>query len=141
MTKRILSGVALAVVIAVLGPLAVTTSAAEVNCRVPFAFSVRGETMPAGFYSVSTTPAYMVIRGLGHHSAIALAIAGSERAGGQARLVFLKIGDRYDLSEVWSGDGAGLQIPASPRQLEDRRASNATPERVVVFGDVAAGSR
>lgn len=139
MTKRILSIVALAMVVAILAPLSVTTSASEMNCRVPFSFVVSGKTLPAGSYNVSTSQSYMVIRGLSH-SAIALTLSGRERAG-QARLVFLKTGDRYDLSEVWSGDGSGLQIPQTKHRGEDRRASNAPVERVVILGDVAAGTR
>jgi hypothetical protein len=133
MTKRALSIVALAAVLAVLAPLSVATSAAEVNCRVPFSFVVGGKTMPLGSYTVSTSHGYMVIKGLTGQSAIVLAMNGNERADGHARLVFLRTGDRYDLSEVWSGDGVGLQIPPTKRQLEERRASNAPPERVVIL--------
>jgi hypothetical protein len=75
----------------------------------------------------------MRIQGVTGQSAIALAIAGNERANGHARLVFLKTGDRYDLSEVWSGDGGGLQIPVAKRHLENRSASNAPAERIVIL--------
>jgi hypothetical protein len=133
MTKRTLSIVALAVVLAALAPLSVTTSAAEVNCRVPFSFVAGGKALPLGSYTVSTSHGYMMIKGLSGQSAIVLGITGNERADGRARLVFLKTGDRYDLSEVWSGDGAGLQIPPTKRQVEARRASNAPPERIVIL--------
>lgn len=140
MTRKMLSIVSMAMLLAVLVPLSVTTSASEVNCRVPFSFIVSGRTLPPGFYSISTRQGAMLVQGL-THSAIVLAMNSNERSGGKARLVFLKTGDRYDLSEVWSGDGRGLQIPAPKRHGEDRRASNAAPERVVILGDVAAGSR
>jgi len=140
MTRKMLSIVSLAMALAVVVPLSVTTSASELNCRVPFSFIVGGRTMPAGLYSITTSQGYMLLKGLSHHSFV-LATPGSEGSGGQARLVFLKAGDRYDLTEVWSGDGRGLQIAVSKRQLEDRRASTAAPERIVILGDVAAGSR
>jgi hypothetical protein len=132
MTKRTLSIVALAAMLAVLAPLSVTTSAAEVNCRVPFSFVAGGKALPLGFYTVSTSHGYIMIKGLSGQ-AFVLGINGNERADGRARLVFLKTGERYDLSEVWSGDGAGLQIPPTKRQLEERRVSNAPPERIVIL--------
>jgi hypothetical protein len=131
MTRKICSIGALVTVLAVLVPLSVTTSASEVNCRVPFSFIVAGKSMPAGIYSVSTGAGYMRLQGLSE-SAIALTMTGREAAGGHARLVFLKTGDRYDLAEVWTGTGDGVQVPASKRRLEDRREANAGTERIVI---------
>ena len=140
MTRKILSIVSLAVVFAVLVPLSVATSASEVNCRVPFSFTAGGQTLPPGVYAISTGAGYMRVNGL-RHGAFLLTIPNTERARGQARLVFLKTGDRYELNEVWMGDGNGLQVPLSKRGSVDRRASNAPVERIVILGDVAAGSR
>jgi hypothetical protein len=131
MTRKMLSLVAFATVLAVLVPMSITTSASEVNCRVPFSFIVSGKAMAPGLYSVSTSAGYMVVKGL-TQSAIVLTIGGREAANGHAKLVFLKTGDRYDLSEVWSGDGNGHLIPATKRQLEDRRAANVPTERIVI---------
>ncbi len=139
MTKKMLSIASLALAFAV-APLSVTTSASEVNCRVPFSFIAGGQTLAPGVYSISTSQGYMLVRGA-HQGAVVLTMAGRERADGHARLVFLKTGERYDLSEVWTGDGGGLRIPPSKRQLAERVASSAPVERVVILGDVAAGSR
>src|SRR5262245_38266755 len=140
MTKKVLSVVSLAVAFAILVPLSMVTSASEVNCRVPFSFIVGGQTLPAGLYSVSTGQGHMTLRGL-RHSAVVLPMSGREQANGQARLVFLKTGDRYDLTEVWAGDGTGSQLPPAKRKGESRLASNAPAEHVVVLADAAAGSR
>ncbi|HEX4565792.1 MAG TPA: hypothetical protein VH138_04130 [Vicinamibacterales bacterium] len=139
MTKRILSSVSFVVAFAILVPLSITTSASEVNCRVPFSFIVGGQTMSPGLYSVSTSQGYMILRGA-RQNAVVLTLADKESANGQARLVFLKTGDRYDLAEVWRGDGTGLQIPPPKHRADTRLASNASPERVVVLADGAAGS-
>jgi hypothetical protein len=72
---------------------------------------------------------------------VVLTLSDKERANGHARLVFLKTGDRYDLAEVWRGDGTGLQIPPAKHRADTRLASNATPERVIVLADGVAGSR
>ena len=140
MTKRILSIVSFAVLLAILAPLSATTSASEVTCRVPFAFIVGDQTMSPGLYSVSTSQGVMILRGV-RQNAFVLTLADKERANGQARLVFLKTGDRYDLAEVWRGDGTGLQIPAPKHWADTHIASNAAPEQVVVLADGVAGSR
>jgi hypothetical protein len=139
MTKRVLSIVALAMLVAIV-PLSITTSASEVNCRVPFSFIVSGKTLSPGFYTVSTGHGYMVIRGV-RDVAIALTSQHNERADGQARLVFLKTGDRYDLAEVWWGDGSDLQIAPSKHRADSRLASSAPAERVVILANVEAGTR
>lgn len=142
MTKRTLSIVSLATVtaFAILAPLSITTSASEVNCRVPFSFIAGGQTMSPGFYTVSTSEGYMVLRGM-RQNAVVLTLGDKELANGHARLVFLKTGDRYDLAEVWRGDGTGLQLPIAKHRADTRLASNAAPERVAVLADDAAGSR
>ena len=139
MTKRILSIVALAMLVAIV-PLSITTSASQVNCRVPFSFMVGGKTLSPGFYSVSTGPGYMAIKGE-RDAAIAITIQDNRRADGQARLVFLKTGERYDLAEVWSGDGSGLHISQSKHRGDGRLASSALAERVVILANVEAGTR
>jgi hypothetical protein len=140
MTKRILSIVPFVMAVAILVPLSITTSASEVNCRVPFSFIVGGQTMSPGLYSVSTGQGYIMVRGA-RQDAVVLTLSDKERANGHARLVFLKTGDRYDLAEVWRGDGTGLQIPPAKHRADTRLASNATPERVIVLADGVAGSR
>jgi hypothetical protein len=140
MTKKVLSIVSFALAFAVLVPLSVTMSASQVNCRVPFSFIAGGKTLPPGSYSVSTSQGYMAIRGL-RDTAIVLTMTSRERADGHARLVFLKTGERYDLSEVWAGDGTGLQVPPSKHRVDNRLASNAPAERIVVLANVAAESR
>jgi hypothetical protein len=139
MTKRILSIVALAMLVAIV-PLSITTSASEVSCRIPFSFIVSGKTMSPGFYTVSSGHGYMVIKGL-RGAAIALTSQTNDRTGGHARFVFLKTGESYELAEVWSGDGSGLQVPPSKHRADSRLASNAPAEQVVILANVVTGTR
>jgi hypothetical protein len=135
MTKHNLSIVAVAAVFAVVAPLSVATSAAEMNCRIPFGFAVGGKTLPAGSYSIETRDAIVILKG-SRASAIVLANRASSYEDMRAKMVFLKTGDRYDLAEVWTGDGAGHAVTV-PKHPEDRlRAANAKPERVVITADV-----
>ena len=142
MTKRFLSIVSVATVmaLAILVPLSITTSASEVSCRVPFSFIAGGQTMSPGLYTVSTSQGVMILRGA-RQNAVVLTLTDKERANGNARLVFLKTGERYELAEVWRGDGTGLQIPPAKHRGDTHLASNVTPERVAVLADGAAGTR
>jgi len=133
MTKRVLSIVA-AAALAVFIPLSITTSAAQMNCRVPFSFIVNGKTLPPGLYTFSTSQSVLMVRGA-RGSAVILTNNASRPVDGAVEAVFLKSGDRYDLSEIWIGDGTGREIALNRKQLEDRaRAANTTLERIVIAG-------
>jgi hypothetical protein len=140
MTKRILSIGALLMVIAMLVPISIAASVSDVNCQVPFSFIANGKTLPPGLYTVSTGQGYLVLKGV-HTGAYVLGMVGRERATGHARLIFLKTGERYDLSEIWSGDGSGLQIPARKHRNAGKLASTAPAERIVILADAAGESR
>src|SRR5262245_16689975 len=135
MTKRLLSLVAVAAVLAAFTSLSVTTSAAEMNCRVPFSFIVNGKTLPPGPYSIATNDAVLMVKGLRTGAVVLTNGAGSRAVTGRAYLVFLKTGDRYDLFQIWTGDGAGREVMVPRKHLEDRaRAANTPIERIVIAG-------
>jgi hypothetical protein len=125
-----------AVVLAAFAPLSITASAAEMNCRVPFSFAVNGKTMPAGTYVISTVPTahgVLQIRGASKGAIIATQPMDQTRDFGAGKLVFLKIGGRYDLVEVWGADGQVHGLTGSRRQLEERaRAAGMPVERIVI---------
>jgi len=81
--------------------------------KVPFAFTVNGQQLPAGTYSVSTDDeqsSTLLIQG--NHEAVYVLTA--PMSGGSAAqdtsLVFAKDGDRYRLTQVWNEDGEGVSI-------------------------------
>ncbi len=134
MTKRVLSVVAVAAILALFTPLSVTTSAAEMNCRVPFSFIVSGKTLPPGHYSLTTRDAVLYVSGI-RAGAIVLTNNAQSRTERGIKAVFLKVGDRYELIEVWTGDGAGREVSLSRKHVEDRaRAANTPVERIVIAG-------
>ena len=131
MTKRVLSVAAAAMLIAFTS-LSVTMSAAQMNCRIPFSFIVNGKTLPPGSYSVTTDNSIVMLKSL---SSSAFVLTNGLISGKQTdhKLVFLKIGDRYDLVEVWNGYGSGRQVVTPRKQLEERaRAANLKIERVEI---------
>ena len=134
MAQRMFALIVGAVALVALAPFSVTTSAQETTCRVPFGFNVNGKTLPAGRYNVANNNGMLMIRGE-RDGAFVQGIPAARRidkpSGG--RLVFLKTGTRYDLSEVWSSGGDGRIVRASRRQMEERaRATDDTPERIVI---------
>jgi len=133
MTKRILSLVAVAAGLATFTPLSVTTSAAQLSCRIPFSFIVAGKTLPPGAYTISTDNAMLMVKSLRASAVVLTNGARGRTEAGRAKMVFLKTGDRYDLIEVWTGDGAGREVLVSRKHLAERAlASNAAPERIVI---------
>ena len=133
MAKRMRSLIVAAAALAVIAPLYITASAAELNCRVPFSFIVNGKTLPAGAYTIDTSGGAMLVRGA-QTSAYVSANAALRPAArsGRGSVVFLKTGDRYHLIEVWGGDGRGREVQLSTRQQEERRAASTSAERIVI---------
>jgi len=138
MTKHLLSVLAGAAILAAFTPLSITTSAAELTCRVPFDFVANGAAMPAGQYALSTTGGgALLLRGM-QKSAVVMTSLADRRADriGRAQVVFLKTGERYTLIEVWTTDGLARAVPGERKHVEDRaRAANIAVERIVVLAN------
>jgi hypothetical protein len=137
MTKRLFSLIVGTAIVAAFTPLSITTSAAEVNCRVPFAFVMNGTTLPAGTYSIASQSGALLFRGM-EKSALSLTTITDQRADriSHAELVFLKAGGRYTLIEVWTTDGLGRAIPGARRHVEDRaRLANVAVDRIVILAN------
>jgi len=127
-----------AAAVAVLTPLHITASAAELTCHIPFSFVVNGTTLPAGQYAIETpaSSGAMLLRGV-RKSAYVMGLVNDSRADrvGRAQAVFLRTGDRYTLIEVWTTDGLGRAIPGARRSVDARaRAANMPVEQIVILG-------
>jgi len=106
---------------------AVPAQAAEIKCRIPFAFTVNGKALPAGTYTLSTQNSALFVRGTSD-GAIVLANNVNSSKNAEPKAVFEKYGDQYFLREAWLGAGTGRQLLA-PHIDRDRKAS---VERIVV---------
>jgi len=83
--------------------------------KIPFAFTVNGQEMPAGSYTVRQDldqPSALLIQGESNKEAIYVLTApvASGSAPQDTSLVFAKDGNRYRLTQVWDDEGAGLSI-------------------------------
>jgi hypothetical protein len=112
----------------------VPAQAADITATVPFAFTVKGKTLPTGRYEIGDTNGALVVRGL-RDGAIVLGLRTESRNGGRARLVFHKYGETYVLRQAWTGT-FGREIPVTREERELARAAEAGQiaglERVVI---------
>ena len=92
---------------------------------VPFDFTVRDSTLPAGKYTIKRTysadPGIMQIRSA-NGDEVLLFVVGSAQAAkepDQTRLIFDRVGDRYFLSEIFEeGNTTGVELPKSRAERE-----------------------
>lgn len=109
---------------------------------IPFDFSVKGRTLPAGEYIVSSgssadRTSLIIERKDGESSAIVLTMpVESGESQQQSRLLFSRYGEQHFLSQVWiAGDSEGRKLFRSKREksLEVELAgNNAAPELVAL---------
>jgi hypothetical protein len=113
-----------------------------VRATIPFDFSVRGKTLPAGDYEIrriTDQPGGLIISNLNdRHERILFETAPVEarKIANRAEIIFERYGDSYFLSEVFAGGsqtGRELFPSREERMLKRESASNKTePERVAV---------
>lgn len=130
--------------LATLAPIA-STSAQQLTgpTNIPFAFTVNGETLPAGSYVIgsilSSSPNVLAIRST-TRPIEALVVTRKEDKGNQAgatKLVFVKCGDQYFLHEIFSLMGhIDAVVPTSQQEktarLEMAKAKAGQPTMVAI---------
>ena len=111
--------------------------------NIPFDFTVKGRTLPAGEYIISRAStadrtSLTMQRRDGKANAIVLSKPiQSEDRQSESQLVFNRYGNQYYLSQVWtSGDAEGRELfkTKQERSLEVELAkNNSKPETVVLM--------
>lgn len=110
--------------------LAATSAHAQVSdnlkADVPFDFTIKDKTLPAGEYDVrrmSDSGSALMIRSIdGREVMIFLVIAGdAKRDGDVGKLVFNKYGSQYFLTKVQRPGGTAQELPASRRERDLRK--------------------
>jgi len=105
-------------VIAAVTLAAAVAQAAPVNMqevKVPFSFTVNGQQLPAGTYTVQHDDALgtgtLFLKGEKASTFVLTApIDGTKSPADDASFVFAKDGDGYRLTQVWDGDANGHEI-------------------------------
>jgi len=102
-----------------------------IGADVPFGFTIRDHTLPAGSYAIKrldSQPGVMEIRDADGERVL-LFLTGSAQSAKepkQTELIFDRFGDQYFLAEIFeAGNGAGAQVPKSraERSLEKQIAT------------------
>jgi len=114
--------------------------------NIPFEFSVKGKTLPAGEYIVSRSAgadqtSLKIERRDGGIGAVVLTmLIDSREIQEQSRLLFSRYGEQYFLSQVWiAGDDQGRKLFKTKRErsLEVELAGNkAAPELVAITAGI-----
>jgi hypothetical protein len=114
----------------------------HVRGTIPFDFIVNKETLPAGQYTIDSVGLMSDGRTVAIRAADAKATAminansvQSSKPSAKTKLVFVRYGDRYFLSQVWlEGSTWGHQFPKSRREAE--LARDYEPQQTVVLAEL-----
>lgn len=135
MKKNLLS---LAMSLALLMSAAAHAQTTRMNVNVPFDFTVRGVTLPAGEYEVKADgpwggPVLSIHNVHSNAGSLFTSIScRSQKPAVDSKLVFRHYGQRYFLAEVWSANNfTGRQVKIDPRQKE--LARNQPKEEVTLI--------
>jgi hypothetical protein len=114
------------------------------RATIPFDFSVRGKTLPAGEYEIkriTDSPGGLVISNVHNHERAMFETAPVEtgKIPNKGEIDFNRYGDSYFLSKIWTGgEKAGRELlpTRAERSLRREMASNKTePETVALVAD------
>ena len=115
-TIRITLSIAL---LALVSTMFAQTSPGDVVADVPFAFTVAGETFPAGRYIVKPADEHSVRIFRPQTTGIFVPTHASVKTtSDETKLVFHRYGDSYFLAEVWNGGGIGKELFRSKAEKE-----------------------
>ena len=113
--------------------LAATSLVAQVKppikVNVPFNFVAGAKTLPAGEYQIQTEqPGVVLIQSRDSKSNANLAAHSAQdtEMSGVAALRFNRYGDRYFLSEIWTGSDLAQELPKSRAEREQIAATGSS---------------
>ena len=113
---------------------------------IPFDFTVRGATLPAGHYTVrrlGSDPEVMEILGVDNHRTPLLFMVETAQVSkepNRSEIIFNRVGDQYFLSEVFeAGDRTGVEVPKS--RAERKMEKEGVMIHITVPGRNALGGK
>jgi hypothetical protein len=110
-------------------------SAARAN--VPFGFNVGTTHLPAGTYKIKRADFdsnFIMVSNINTGDTV-LSLFRREAPGHIShKLIFHRSGDRYDLAEIWGGEGnAGMAVPVIKAERKVEIASNPAPTQNIMI--------
>ena len=121
MKKQVLISTTLCLVVG-LAMVSANAQTGGVKAKVPFGFTVSGQTLPAGDYRMIARPRQLNIED-GHGKIVAMVLANDlsgRSAGANGRIVFHCYGERCFLAEVWAStldNGRGVVTSRAEQDL------------------------
>jgi hypothetical protein len=104
---------------------------------IPFSFTVGEKILPAGEYTVErfgkNSEIVWLVRSRDGRDKVVVQTnpVRSIKSEGKDQLVFRRYGDRYVLTQIWTGGETGRQLRA-PRFRDELGQNNVKPETVVI---------
>lgn len=104
---------------------------------IPFSFTVGEKILPAGEYTVerfgkNSEVVWLVRSNDGREKALVHTNpVRSKKSEGKGQLVFRRYGDRYVLTQIWTGGETGREL-RTPRFRDELGQNNVKPETVVI---------
>ena len=111
---------------------------------IPFDFTVRQTTLPAGHYTVKrlgSNPEVMEILGADYRNPLIFLVDSAQVSNTPKRgeLIFDRVGDRYFLSEVFEGGtNIGVEVPESRAERRLRKEGAITQVHAVTVPGLSA---
>jgi hypothetical protein len=115
----------------------------QLIAKIPFAFGVRGQELPAGQYDVrfpNTGSGIVLIESSGTRAStftLTSPAGGEDPAGNQAALVFTHRDNRYVLTEIWQSLTEGEDILGTGVRPHHSRAQASGEEDMFVLASAA----
>ena len=143
--KSLLLVVAMASLVAIAGGTARAQVVDPIIADIPFSFTVRQNTMPAGHYTIkrfgSNSEVMELIGDDYRHPIIFLTESAQvSNRPKRAELIFDRVGDQYFLSEVFEeGNSVGVAVPKS--RVERRLEKEGAMTHVTISAQNALGEK
>ena len=91
--------------------------ASTIDVKVPFAFVVQGQTLPAGEYRLvrdANDPSVVIIHGERGNTSTMIAMTrpavGHDPAGEKPAVTFTKVENQYRLNDIWDSGTVGQEL-------------------------------
>jgi len=128
--RRVLSATTVAIAICLIVTVA-NAQSLRLRFHVPFAFSVKNKTFPAGEYEVTQHAHFFLnVHNLGNHTAVFESVTPAQtrkEGNGQVRLVFHRYDNEYFLAFV--SDGPWESTYDFQMSKEEVQLANAKPQK------------
>ena len=120
---NVISGIVLAAAAIVVGSASAAQAEERVDVKVPFAFIVNGEQLPAGTYDVmemSDGPNVLIIRSADGRNAVSMLTIPSSSSNEESdpKLLFEMIDNQHVLVGIDYGDGESRQLASNTSKAD-----------------------